>query len=174
MIWTEYCHLRPSADDWDCPVICKSDSAKKCGSGWDAYCIGMSEECPEECTAEQQLCVVPNYDTSGTMLSSPIKCAASNEECPCGDNTVKCTYEGWSYCESTAFGCPITCAADENSAIPSPTLQKESGILPRNRPRAASSRTKHALAAPTPSRASGPMIGATRRSTVPHRSRVVR
>ena len=26
----------------------------------------------------------------GTMLSSLIKCAASNEECPCGDNTVKC------------------------------------------------------------------------------------
>lgn len=118
MIWTEYCHLRPSADDWDCPVICKSDSAKKCGSGWDAYCIGMSEECPEECTPEQQLCVVPNYDTSGTMLSSPIKCAASNEECPCGDNTVKCTYEGWSYCESTAFGCPITCAADEKLCDP--------------------------------------------------------
>lgn len=118
MIWTEYCHLRPSADDWDCPVICKSDSAKKCRSGWDAYCIGMSEECPEECTPEQQLCVVPNYDTSGTMLSSPIKCAASNEECPCGDNTVKCTYEGWSYCESTAFGCPITCAADEKLCDP--------------------------------------------------------
>eukprot|EP00913_Durusdinium_trenchii_P032278 g30223.t1 len=124
MTWTEYCKLKTSPDDWDCPVICKNETAKKCGDGWDAYCVSLSDTCPEVCTSEQQLCWVADYDASGNWLGGSDVCHDANEDCPCGTNSQLCAMDGYSYCESTFYGCPeycmptswecpVTCTADQ-------------------------------------------------------------
>lgn len=109
MTWEEFCHERSSADDWECPVKCK-DSAQKCGTeDWNSYCVALTDSCPEVCTEDQQLCWVTDYDSTGAWLGGADKCAPANQECPCGQNSIKCSFEGYSYCESTYYGCPVTC-----------------------------------------------------------------
>ncbi|CAL1157753.1 unnamed protein product [Cladocopium goreaui] len=118
MTWTEYCYTRESDDDWWCPVLCDEATAKTCGTGDFAECVALTDECPEVCTSEQQTCWVSNYDTQGNYLSGKDKCAPKDEECPCGENSQLCTFDGWSYCESRYYGCPLTCAADEKYCYP--------------------------------------------------------
>ncbi|CAL1131614.1 unnamed protein product [Cladocopium goreaui] len=145
MTWTEYCYTKTSADDWYCPVICNSDTAKTCGSGDFAECVPLTDDCPEICTSEQQTCWVANYDASGGAelaaelaaelggfyLNGTDKCWPKDEDCPCGANTELCilatrcigswvggTFDGWSYCEATYYGCPLVCAADEKYCYP--------------------------------------------------------
>jgi len=118
MTWTEYCYTKTSADDWYCPVICNSDTAKTCGSGDFAECVPLTDDCPEICTSEQQTCWVANYDASGFYLNGTDKCWPKDEDCPCGANTELCTFDGWSYCEATYYGCPLVCAADEKYCYP--------------------------------------------------------
>lgn len=118
MTWTEYCKEKTSPDDWDCPVICKNETSKKCGDGWDAYCVGLTDTCPEVCTSEQQLCWVTDYDASGNWLGGADQCHPANEDCPCGSNSQLCSFDGYSYCESTFYGCPVTCTADQKYCYP--------------------------------------------------------
>eukprot|EP00439_Symbiodinium_sp_Y106_P003634 s3280_g1.t1 len=116
MTWTDTCE--PQNDDWFCPVVCKADSAKKCGSGFSAYCIAASDECPQECTDEEQECWVTDFDAKGNWLSAKDKCAPKGQECPCGENSVRCSSNGFSYCEATYYGCPIECTADQKICYP--------------------------------------------------------
>jgi len=111
---TDYCYTVPGTD-WRCPVLCDDDTAKKCAST-DEYsrCIPLTESCPEVCTAEQKECRVEDYDTSGNYLSASYTCAPKNANCPCGQNTQRCTFDGYTYCQSTSYGaCPLFCAEDE-------------------------------------------------------------
>ncbi|CAE7034080.1 unnamed protein product [Symbiodinium sp. CCMP2456] len=116
MTWTDTCE--PQNDDWFCPVVCTADSAKKCGSGFAAYCIAASDECPQECTDEQQECWVTDFDAKGNWLSAKDKCAPKGQECLCGENGVRCRSNGFSYCEATYYGCPIECTADQKVCYP--------------------------------------------------------
>ncbi|CAJ1413767.1 unnamed protein product, partial [Effrenium voratum] len=118
MTWSTFCKDRTSEDDWDCPVECDTTSAKKCGTGMNAYCISSSDECPAECTSQEQLCWVADYDAQGSYVTGSDRCAPADQECPCGANSVKCSMDGWSYCESTYYGCPVICGADEKSCYP--------------------------------------------------------
>ncbi|CAL1131607.1 unnamed protein product, partial [Cladocopium goreaui] len=118
MTWTEYCYTKTSADDWWCPVICDDATAKTCGTGDYAECVPLTDECPEVCTSEEQTCWVSNYDAQGWYVNGTDKCWPRNEQCPCGTNAELCTFDGWSYCESTYYGCPLNCAADEKYCYP--------------------------------------------------------
>ena len=76
------------------------------------------DECPQECTDEEQECWVTDFDAKGTYgqsastakrqgvlnfwlvlvlaacpgnwLSAKDKCAPKGQECPCGENSVRC------------------------------------------------------------------------------------
>eukprot|EP00931_Biecheleriopsis_adriatica_P021932 TRINITY_DN1420_c0_g2_i1.p1 TRINITY_DN1420_c0_g2~~TRINITY_DN1420_c0_g2_i1.p1 ORF type:complete len:2017 (+),score=244.24 TRINITY_DN1420_c0_g2_i1:59-6109(+) len=106
LVWTDYCHKQTS--DWACPVLCDNTTAKKCGTGLNAYCVSSSEDCPQECT--EKLCWVDDYDMQGLWIGGKDVCVSWDEDCPCGANQTRCTtWDGWSYCESSYFDCPVSC-----------------------------------------------------------------
>eukprot|EP00931_Biecheleriopsis_adriatica_P079800 TRINITY_DN5314_c0_g1_i2.p1 TRINITY_DN5314_c0_g1~~TRINITY_DN5314_c0_g1_i2.p1 ORF type:complete len:1870 (+),score=322.07 TRINITY_DN5314_c0_g1_i2:319-5610(+) len=106
LAWTDYCY--PQSDDWMCPVLCDNATAKKCGTGWNAYCVPITDDCPQECF--EQVCWVDNYDTQGWWVDGEEVCVSWQEECPCGTNQTRCTlWDGSSFCESISYGCPASC-----------------------------------------------------------------
>eukprot|EP00434_Breviolum_minutum_P034367 symbB.v1.2.030416.t1/scaffold3426.1/size60583/1 len=119
MTWEEYCHEKTGEDDWFCPVLCNSDTAKSCPWSDDySECVPLADTCPEVCTAEEHTCWVENYDASGNYVSGSDVCAPKNEDCPCGENTHKCTFDGYAYCQSKLYSCPVVCADDEKYCYP--------------------------------------------------------
>ena len=119
MTWEEYCHEKTGEDDWFCPVLCNSDTAKLCPWSDDySECVPLADTCPEVCTAEEHTCWVENYDASGNYVNGSDVCAPKNEDCPCGENTHKCTFDGYAYCQSKLYSCPVVCADDEKYCYP--------------------------------------------------------
>eukprot|EP00913_Durusdinium_trenchii_P001837 g1703.t1 len=112
-----------------CPLNCNYDTHtycyEKCGDGWDAYCVGLTDTCPEVCTSEQQLCWVTDYDASGNWLGGADQCHPANEDCPCGSNSQLCSFDGYSYCESTFYGCPKRCYLTDYNASGYPEKYSE-------------------------------------------------
>ncbi|CAE7213695.1 unnamed protein product [Symbiodinium sp. CCMP2592] len=109
MLWEDYCE-DGEANNWHCPVICKADSAQKCGTGFDEYCVSLGETCPVIC--EEQYCWTDNFAANGDWLSTTESCATWGEECPCGTEAVRCTdpnNAGDSWCSPTFYGCPLIC-----------------------------------------------------------------
>ncbi|CAE7731269.1 unnamed protein product [Symbiodinium necroappetens] len=109
MLWEDYCE-DGEANDWHCPVICKADSAQKCGSGFDEYCVSLGETCPLIC--EEQYCWTDNFAANGDWLGTTESCAAWGEQCPCGAESVRCTDPNNpddSWCSPTFYGCPLIC-----------------------------------------------------------------
>ncbi|CAE7438439.1 unnamed protein product, partial [Symbiodinium natans] len=110
MQWQDYC-LNGDANNWWCPVTCDNATSQKCGTpgAYDEHCVSLSDSCPVSCS--EQYCWVDNYDTNGNWLDSSESCASWAEDCPCGNNAVKCTdpFFGYSYCTATSWGCPLVC-----------------------------------------------------------------
>ncbi|CAE7658236.1 unnamed protein product, partial [Symbiodinium sp. KB8] len=109
-LWQDYC-LNGAANDWWCPITCDNTTAQKCGTpgAFDEHCVSLSETCPVSCT--EQYCWADNYAANGDWVDSAESCASWGEDCPCGDNAVRCNdpFLGYSYCTPTAYGCPLVC-----------------------------------------------------------------
>ncbi|CAE7758389.1 unnamed protein product, partial [Symbiodinium sp. CCMP2456] len=109
MLWEDYCE-DGEANNWHCPVICQADSAQKCGTGFDEYCVSLGETCPVIC--QEQYCWTDNYAANGDWLSTTESCATWGEQCPCGAESVRCTDPNNaddSWCSPTFYGCPLIC-----------------------------------------------------------------
>eukprot|EP00929_Paragymnodinium_shiwhaense_P001669 TRINITY_DN101906_c0_g1_i1.p1 TRINITY_DN101906_c0_g1~~TRINITY_DN101906_c0_g1_i1.p1 ORF type:complete len:1191 (-),score=305.33 TRINITY_DN101906_c0_g1_i1:147-3632(-) len=121
------CYQVEFTPDFDFVAVCKDTEeecfglcgtgALKCGTGEEAYCIPDTDSCPLECAANEEMCYVDNFDTSGGYVSTTEKCAAEGATCPCGDNALStpCTFydpffdETISWCVPSTETCPVEC-----------------------------------------------------------------
>ncbi|CAE8629270.1 unnamed protein product [Polarella glacialis] len=102
-----------------CP--CNSKHENKCTDSWGSWCTAkMYGDCPITCKETEQVCFVTVYDsiTGEANYSAPSTqvCADMTAGCPCiAEFENKCEMDGYSWCQSQKWQCPITCKDTETT-----------------------------------------------------------
>ncbi|CAE8594683.1 unnamed protein product [Polarella glacialis] len=102
-----------------CP--CNSKHENKCTDSWGSWCTAkMYGDCPITCKETEQVCFVTVYDsiTGEANYSAPSTqvCADMTAGCPCiAEFENKCEMDGYSWCQSKKWQCPITCKDTETT-----------------------------------------------------------
>jgi len=114
----EYCETKGTACD-----CTKGSGSKTCtvtrGGRNYSDCIGPGDYCPVTCAGGQHVCPQKdNYGKGGDWLSSAApstdeQCASSLGECKCGTNSQMCTARKTSWCQASAYPCPVICTSKE-------------------------------------------------------------
>ncbi|CAE8635218.1 unnamed protein product, partial [Polarella glacialis] len=102
---------------------CNSVWENKCTDSWGSWCMStMYGDCPVTCNATQTMCYATVYD-AGTgeadwMAPSTQTCADMTTGCPCNsDFENKCEEDGYSWCQSKKWQCPIKCQETETECF---------------------------------------------------------
>lgn len=91
-------------------------NAQACMVGGQAVCYPTAVPCPLTCAADQQLCYVTNYNTTGGFVSEKQQCVSANATCPCGQNAV--LPPGGGACMSTTTAAVLSpCGPDKTKDL---------------------------------------------------------
>lgn len=122
------CHMPPQKEgdaglNWcstvRCPEICNATQVPCTSSdGGGNYCVLKTEGCPVKCPATQKKCHTPARAAGDVAVNwcSESACPAS-----CSEHQVACKTNNGSLCVPKTAGCPVRCAAGENTCHSPPT-----------------------------------------------------